>query len=230
MPRYFFKMSEGLSNTIVEDREGIRFTSMREVRKEAIDLAIDIAEHEFRGTNQTSEIIVTNEKGNVVLTVPLSKIRFRKIRNWLKRRRYFIKSRKALAERAMAWLVIMAAFAVALYTIAAAPFATELRNLFYFASNSTGEIVFVRFVPQANMAAVTDFLRTYNASLVNGPRVGGLYRLRIKSTALEHENLAEILSQMGREKIVASAHGSSRHITALPSRTPIAPPNRPGRG
>ena len=63
----------------------------------------------------------------------------------------------------------------------------------------------VRFAAQASMEDVTKFLAAYQASLVDGPRPGNMFRLRIGDTTLPPEELAKIVSRIGKEKIVEFA-------------------------
>ena len=67
---------------------------------------------------------------------------------------------------------------------------------------STGAIVAVRFVAQANAADVTRFLEAYKGSIVDGPRSGGFYRIRISETPLPQDELAKLAARMGQEKVV----------------------------
>jgi hypothetical protein len=77
------------------------------------------------------------------------------------------------------------------YTLASAP--TE------------GPVVHVRFVPQASVADISQFLGAYDAALLGGPHPGELYRIRISPAVLPRDEVARIVRRMGREKIVAFA-------------------------
>ena len=68
-----------------------------------------------------------------------------------------------------------------------------------------GAIVTVRFAPQASAAEITKFLDTYNASLVGGPRPAGLHRLLIGEATMPQEELAKLVGQIAREKVVEFA-------------------------
>src|ERR1700704_5483199 len=72
MPRYFFNIMEGHSQNLVRDIEGAVLSSAGEARKEALGLARDITRHGIHGPSQTWTVIVTDETGDEVLTVPLS--------------------------------------------------------------------------------------------------------------------------------------------------------------
>src|ERR1700694_2045203 len=78
MPRYFSNVVEGNFKNLVRDSEGIVFSSVREARKEAVGFARDVVKHGFRESTQRWEVVVTEEIGAQVLTVPLSDIHARK--------------------------------------------------------------------------------------------------------------------------------------------------------
>ena len=61
----------------------------------------------------------------------------------------------------------------------------------------------IGFAPQASAADVTKFLEAHKAAIVDGPKPGGLYRIRIAQAALPKSDLAAIVKQMQDEsKIV----------------------------
>jgi hypothetical protein len=59
-----------------------------------------------------------------------------------------------------------------------------------------GSYALIGFAPQASAADVTKFLETHNISVVDGPRTGGLYRIRVSVTALPKADLARVVKQM----------------------------------
>jgi hypothetical protein len=61
---------------------------------------------------------------------------------------------------------------------------------------AAGSYALVGFAPQASAADVTKFLEDYQASVVDGPRSGGLYRVRVSAAALPKADLARIVKQM----------------------------------
>jgi hypothetical protein len=65
-----------------------------------------------------------------------------------------------------------------------------------------GAYALVGFVAQASAADVTRFLETYRASIVDGPRAGGLYRIRIGEGRPSRDELAGIVSRMQQESAV----------------------------
>jgi hypothetical protein len=59
-----------------------------------------------------------------------------------------------------------------------------------------GSYALIGFAPQASAADVTKFLDAYKATVVEGPKPGGLYRIRLSMTALPKADLARIVKQM----------------------------------
>src|SRR2546423_1022836 len=53
-----------------------------------------------------------------------------------------------------------------------------------------GSFAIVRFAPQASAADVTRFLADNKVSVVDGPKPGGLYRIRIATTELPKDEMA----------------------------------------
>jgi hypothetical protein len=66
-----------------------------------------------------------------------------------------------------------------------------------------GTVVTVRFVADARAADITKFLDSFKASMVNGPRAGGFFRLRVANRS--RDELPEVVSRMSQEKIVEFA-------------------------
>ena len=68
---------------------------------------------------------------------------------------------------------------------------------------SEGSYAVVRFVPQTTADDMTNFLRAYKATVVEGPLKGQLYRIRLSETKLPEEEVGKIVRQMQSEsKIV----------------------------
>jgi hypothetical protein len=68
-----------------------------------------------------------------------------------------------------------------------------------------GTFAMVRFARQASAGEITSFLQNYQATLVDGPSPGGLYRVRVAMTALAKEEVGHIIARMRHEPIVESA-------------------------
>ena len=63
----------------------------------------------------------------------------------------------------------------------------------------------VRFARQASAAEITKFLENYKATLVDGPKAGGLYRVKIAMTSLAKEELHRVVQRMQQEHVVEFA-------------------------
>ena len=68
------------------------------------------------------------------------------------------------------------------------------------AASGAASHVLVRFVPDASIADITRFLETNKASVVDGPKPGGLYRLRVNAGG--KDELANVVATMQASKIV----------------------------
>src|SRR5258708_16918303 len=78
MPRYFFNIMEGRSQNLVRDIEGALLADAGQARKEALGLAQDITRHGIHEPPQAWAVIVTDEHGDEVASVPLAATRARK--------------------------------------------------------------------------------------------------------------------------------------------------------
>jgi hypothetical protein len=68
-----------------------------------------------------------------------------------------------------------------------------------------GPFAMVRFARQASAGEITSFLQNYQATLVDGPRAGGLYRVRIGVAGLAKEEIGRIVSRMRQDRVVEYA-------------------------
>jgi hypothetical protein len=59
-----------------------------------------------------------------------------------------------------------------------------------------GSYALVRFAAQVNIADVTKFLDSRGASIVDGPRPGGIYRVRIARTRLAADERARAVKEL----------------------------------
>jgi anti-sigma factor RsiW len=59
-----------------------------------------------------------------------------------------------------------------------------------------GAYVLVRFAPQASAADITKFLDGRRATVVDGPKPGGLYRVRVAASALSRDDLARVVRDL----------------------------------
>jgi anti-sigma factor RsiW len=113
-----------------------------------------------------------------------------------------------LSPRTLAWsavaaavvIVVQAGFLAALFV---GPQGHSYRTAAVEQAAATpGAYALVGFLPQASAADVTKFLETHKASIVDGPRAGGLYRIRIGEGGLSRDKLADIVGRMQQESAV----------------------------
>ena len=202
MPRYFFNVFsvvEGATRNVAKDSEGVALDSVGEVKKEAIGFARDLVQH--KEIARTWKVVVTDENGTQVLTLPLWEVR-RRSELWVDLRRRFTVLESKLGPRTFACLIAIAIMGI----IAQASMRKEVgtkEGRYQTASSASGAtIVAVRFAPQAMAADIAKFLDAYNASLVGGPRPAGLYRLRIGEATMSQKELAKLVQRMAREAVV----------------------------
>jgi hypothetical protein len=69
-----------------------------------------------------------------------------------------------------------------------------------------GTFAMVRFAREASAGEITRFLEEYHATLVDGPKPGGFYRVRLTMKTLAKEELARIVSRMRQERVVETAN------------------------
>lgn len=68
-----------------------------------------------------------------------------------------------------------------------------------------GSFALVGFKPDATSAAITDFLQANKLAIVDGPRAGGLYRVRLAPAALPEDEAAQVLARLRAGGIVRFA-------------------------
>jgi|SRR5215475_1576647 len=71
-------------------------------------------------------------------------------------------------------------------------------------ASAPGAFALMRFNPAASAADITRFFDSHKASVVDGPRAGGLYRIRVGANALPNDELAKIVARMAEEKNVVA--------------------------
>ena len=127
----------------------------------------------------------------------------------------FIGERMSMfSPRTLAWSAVTAVLAIVLQAGLLANLyinepGSEVPSAYKTASAPTrslgpvGSYALIGFTPQASAADVTKFLEAHKASIVEGPKPGGLYRIRVSTTALPKNDLAAIVKQMQNDsKIV----------------------------
>ncbi|HLN49700.1 MAG TPA: hypothetical protein VK251_09320, partial [Steroidobacteraceae bacterium] len=107
------------------------------------------------------------------------------------------------ASFAVAAIALQAFLLVSMATKPRAPFETASVNP---TVTGHGTFAMVRFAREASAGEITRFLEDYQATLVDGPKPGGFYRVRIAMKTLAKEELARIVSRMRQERVVESAN------------------------
>lgn len=69
---------------------------------------------------------------------------------------------------------------------------------------SIGSYALVRFAPQASMADVNKFLDDRGAAIVDGPKPGGLYRVRVAEGSVSRPELARLVKELEAAKTIVS--------------------------
>ena len=77
MPHYYFHLLDQSNATLVKDSAGVSLLDARQAKREAIGLAQDIRRHRLQGLSW--QVVVTDASANVVLRLPLSSVRPRRI-------------------------------------------------------------------------------------------------------------------------------------------------------
>jgi anti-sigma factor RsiW len=62
----------------------------------------------------------------------------------------------------------------------------------------------VRFAPQASIADINTFLDTHDAAIVDGPKAGGVYRVRVAHGSLSRQQLARTVKELEADKSIVS--------------------------
>ncbi len=205
MPRYFFNIMEGQSQNLVRDIEGALLSGTGEARKEALGLAQDITRHGIHEPLQTWSVIVTDENGDEVLTVPLAEAPARKPKGAFALGGRIAKLESSFGRGTILWLIGAAVLTISVPTAIKTVHLGQEHDGYQTASAAApapGAFVAVRFAAQASMEDVTKFLAAYHASLADGPRPGNMFRVRIGDTTLPPPELTQIVSRMGKEKVV----------------------------
>jgi hypothetical protein len=111
------------------------------------------------------------------------------------------------SPRTLAWSAVVGALAIVLQAGLLANLyinepGSEVPVAYKTASSPTrslgpaGSYALIGFSAQASAADVTKFLEAHQAAIVDGPKPGGLYRIRVSMTVLPKQDLAKIVKQM----------------------------------
>jgi hypothetical protein len=120
---------------------------------------------------------------------------------------------ETFSPRTLAWAGTAAAVAIVIQAgLLAGVFLKERQAGFQTASygeptttaSAQGSFALVRFNPAASAADLTRFFDEHKASLVEGPRAGGIYRIRVSSNNLGKDDLAKLVARMAEDKNVVA--------------------------
>ena len=114
MPCYFFHLYNENNRNLVRDSQGTSLSDDGKAKKEAIGLAQDIVQHGLHGS--TWKIIVADENAAIVLKLPLSEIRPRKMKLWLDFACRIATYEPKLRQHIFTWLLTVAIFALIMQT------------------------------------------------------------------------------------------------------------------
>jgi hypothetical protein len=62
----------------------------------------------------------------------------------------------------------------------------------------------LRFAPQASIADINTFLDAHDAAIVDGPKAGGVYRVRVAHGSLSRQQLARVVKELEADKSIVS--------------------------
>jgi hypothetical protein len=65
--------------------------------------------------------------------------------------------------------------------------------------------LYINFTPQASADAVTKFLRAHQASIIEGPKGAGTYRVRFAVTGTPKEELARLVKDMQQNRDIVGS-------------------------
>lgn len=110
----------------------------------------------------------------------------------------------SFSPRALAWSAAAAAVAimvqgVVLTTVAMKEQGSNGHELASVSTHPGQARAVVRFSPRATSAEITKFLQAHNATLIGGPKKGGLYTVRLASTNLPPDKVTEMVKEMQAE-------------------------------
>jgi hypothetical protein len=115
----------------------------------------------------------------------------------------------SLTPRTLAWSATAAALAIALQAGVLADLVIKDRNAGGYGTASTGTnaqsdgaYVLIRFKPDTTAADIANFLDANKFSIVGGPSVGQMFRVRVASNKLPNDDLMRIVTTLQGDKVV----------------------------
>jgi hypothetical protein len=190
--------AERVEQALAQDPElARRFELVREEMAETIHLNETLGAPSARAAERLFAAIQADGTGAKRRTISLD------LGNWL------AGLLRELSPRTLAWSAAAAGLAIVLQAGLLAGLLLSERGASYQTASygeptaaGPGAFALVRFNPAASAADITRFFESHKASLVDGPRAGGVYRIRVAGTALANDELAKILARMAEDKNV----------------------------
>ena len=112
------------------------------------------------------------------------------------------------APRTLAWAASAAALAILVQAAVITTVVVKDPNVpsaIGLANKPTdGSFAMVRFAAQATAADITNFLGAHKASMVEGPKPGGLYKVKLTDSKLAADEVGKIVKQMQEESKIVS--------------------------
>jgi anti-sigma-K factor RskA len=107
----------------------------------------------------------------------------------------------------LAWAAAAAAVVILLQAAAIVALLPDSRGASYRTASEAppkaeGANVIVAFAPDARLEEVGAWLKEHDASIVEGPRGGGMYRLRVGDKVLKPDEMAALLAELGKAPVV----------------------------
>ena len=116
-----------------------------------------------------------------------------------------------LSPRTLAWSAAAAGLAIILQAGLLAGLILSERGATYQTASfgepsaaGAGAFALVRFNPSATAADLTKFFDSHKASVVDGPRAGGLYRVRVSATNLPKDEFAKVVARLADDKNIVA--------------------------
>jgi hypothetical protein len=115
MPRYYFHFLDLKGPNLIRDSLGVSLPSAHQAKQEAIGLAQDVLRHPIQ--RSCWQIVVTNAAANVVLRVPLSKVRARRFEGAFDLIRRVAFYEPKLGSHVFTWFLTAAVLAIILQSL-----------------------------------------------------------------------------------------------------------------
>ena len=72
------------------------------------------------------------------------------------------------------------------------------------ALSTDGSLAMIRFAPQVTSSDITTFLNAHKLTIVDGPKPGAVYRVRISNTAASKDDMTKVIKQLQVDTKVVS--------------------------